>query len=104
VSAEVDSARREWEDAFRRYETELSDPVQAQRLWPQFGLVREELRKRVGSSFTLAELADEYRRAETWARQAVSERAPAPGWPRTLVIVEGAAFREYARGAVDYEP
>jgi hypothetical protein len=104
VSAEVESARREWEDAFRRYETELGDPVQADRLRPQFFLLREELRKRVGSTFTIADLAAEYRRAETWARQAVSERAAAPGWPRTLAIVEGAAFREHARGALDYEP
>jgi hypothetical protein len=104
VSAEVESARREWEDAFRRYETELSDPVQAERLRPQFTLLREELRKRVGSAFTLVELADEYRHAEAWVRQAISERAPSPGWPRTLAIVEGAAFREYARGAVDYTP
>jgi hypothetical protein len=100
----VESSRRDWEDAFQRYEAELRDPARAERLRPQLTLLREELRKRIGSSFTLAELAGEYRTSETWARDAVSERAAAPGWPRTLSIVEGAAFHLHSRGAVDYQP
>jgi hypothetical protein len=66
--------------------------------------LRDELRKRVGATFTLAELAEAYRTSEAWARHVVSERAPAPGWPRTLAMVEGAAFHLYSRGAVDYKP
>lgn len=104
MSRDVESSRRDWEEAFRRYETELRDPVQAERLREQLTLLREELRKRIGSTFTLAELADEYRGSEVWAREVVSERAPAPGWPRTLSTVEGAAFHLHSRGAVDYEP
>ena len=104
MPAEVENARREWEDAFRRYESELRDPTQAARLRPQFAVLNDELRKRVGSTFTLAQLATEYRAAERWVRDAVSERAAAPGWPRTLTVVEGAAFHSYARGAVDYTP
>ena len=100
----MESARQEWEEAFRRYETEMRDPAQAARLRPQFAVLRDELRKRVGSTFTLAQLAAEYIKAERWARDAVAERAAAPGWPRTLTVVEGAAFHTYARGAVDYEP
>ena len=38
------------------------------------------------------------------AKHAVSERAPTPGWPRTLAIVQDAAFHLYQRGAVDYAP
>ncbi len=49
------------------------------------------------------ELADEYTRADVWAREALAEQAT-PGWPRTLSVVEGAAFHIYARGAVDYAP
>ena len=43
-----------------------------------------------------------YERADEWAREAVSERAATPGWPRTLAIVQDAAFYLYQRGAVDY--
>jgi hypothetical protein len=100
----VESARRDWEDSFRRYEEELSDPAQAERLRLQVRALQEELRKRVGSAYTLSDLASEYRRAEVWARDTVSERAAAPGWPRTLSVVEGAAFHMHARGALDYAP
>ena len=104
MSLDVESARREWAEAARRYEAELHDPAQASRLRPQFGVLRDELRKRVGSTFTLAQLAAAYKEAERWALDAVSERAASPGWARTLTIVEGAVFHSYARGAVDYEP
>ena len=76
----------------------------AEPLRQQLDVVSEELRRRVGSRFTLRELAVEYRRSEAWVRDAVSERAAAPGWPRTLALVEGAAFHVYSRGAEDYQP
>ena len=52
----------------------------------------------------LEELAAAYVRADDWARAAVGERAATPGWPRTLAIVQDAAFHMYQRGAVDYTP
>ncbi len=104
VSADVESARRDWEDAFRRVEEAARDPARAEQLRLQLAVVTDELRKRVGSSFTLADLVTEYPHADSWAWGAVSERAPTPGWPRTLSVVEGAAFFLYARGAVDYAP
>ena len=100
----MDSARRDWEDAYRRLQEEARDPAKADALRLQLDAVSEELRKRVGGTYTLRELADEYRHAERWAREAVAERAATSGWPGTLSIVEGAAFLLYARGAVDYEP
>jgi hypothetical protein len=104
VTVDVASARRDWEDAIRRLEAETRDAARAEPLRVQVDVLTDELRKRVGSTYTLAELAAEYGRAEVWARHVVSERAAAPGWPRTLSVVEGAAFYGYARGAVDYEP
>jgi len=104
VSADLESARHDWEDAYRRLEEAARDPARAEQLRLQLGVVTDELRKRVGSSFTLADLVTEYRDADSWARDTVSERAAAPGWPRTLSVVEGAAFHLYARGAVDYAP
>lgn len=103
VTSDVESARREWEDAYRRVESE-PDPGLAERLHAQVEVVRDELRRRVGGTYTLQDLASVYWEAERWVRDAVSERAPAPGWPRTLSLVEGAAFHVYARGALDYVP
>jgi hypothetical protein len=94
--------RQEWEDANRRLEAARDDPQRYRRLLEQVGVVTDELRKRVGQTYTLAELADAYRDAERWAREAVEEHAPGPGWPRDLSLVLAAAFHAYQRGAVDY--
>jgi hypothetical protein len=104
VSAAVEVARSEWEESNRLLESEARDRSHYGRLLEQVEAVTVELRKRVGQTFTLAELADEYARAERWSRDAVAATAPPPGWPRTLSVVEGAAFHLYARGAVDYAP
>ena len=104
MAADVESARRDWLDAYRRLEQEAREPGAAEPLWAQVEVVSEELRRRVGGRFTLRELAAEYRTAEVWVRDVVSQRAAAPGWPRTLSLVEGAAFHAYSRGAEDYEP
>ena len=104
MRAEVESARRDWEDAHRRLQEEARDPAKADALNLQVDAVGEELRKRLGGRFTLSELASEYRHAERWARDAVAEKAATSGWLGTLSIVEGAAFLLYSRGAVDYEP
>ena len=104
VSAAVDHARQEWEEGHRRLEAQAGDPVKYRRLLEQVDVLTEELRRRVGQTFTLADLAEEYAGAERWSREAVSERAPSPGWPATLSMVEDAAFHLYQRGAVDYTP
>jgi hypothetical protein len=104
VRAEVESARRDWEDAYRRLEEAARDRQRADALRVQVRVVTEELRKRVGGAYTLGELALEYAHADAWARDAVAEKAPSPGWVSNLSIVEGAAFLIYSRGAVDYEP
>ena len=100
----TETVRREWEEGNRRLEELLRDPVARPRLLAQLEVVTDELRKRVGQSFTLEALAAAYARADDWARAAVGERAATPGWPRTLAIVQDAAFHKYQRGAVDYTP
>lgn len=104
TEVEVESARREWEDGHRRLLEQARAAEQPERLLAQVDAVAAELRRRVGGTFTLGELAEAYARAEHWTRTAVAENAPAPGWPRTLSLVEASAFHLYARGAQDYEP
>jgi hypothetical protein len=102
--AAVELARQEWEDAHRRLAEESRDAGRAEPLHRQVEAVTDELRRRVGQTFTLAELATVYEDADRWVRDAVAERAPSRNWPRHLAVVEGAAFHLYARGAVDYAP
>jgi hypothetical protein len=103
MSADVVSARLEWEHAYRDLEEVARDPALEERLRVQLEVIFAELRRRIGGNFTLGELATEYAAADRWARAALSERA-VPGWPGTLTLVEGAAFHLYARGAADYTP
>lgn len=80
------------------------EPLRRERLDRQVEAITEELRRRVGGTFTLAELVQAYASSESWARHAVEEKAPTPGWVRDLASVGDAAFHLYARGAVDYVP
>ena len=95
--------RQEWEEAHRRLEAERGDRRRYETLLRQIEIVTQELRKQVGQTYTLAELAGAYRDAERWAREVVEERAPSAGWPRDLTLVLAAAFQAYQRGATDYQ-
>jgi hypothetical protein len=103
VTADVESARLEWEGAQRALSEAMLDSTRREQLSRQLETVASELRRRVGGTFTMRELVDEYARADVWVREALAEGA-APGWPRNLALVEGAAFHVYARGALDYAP
>jgi hypothetical protein len=100
----VDAARREWAEGHRRFVLEASDPARADVLHRQLDVVSDELRRRVGGTFTLAELADAYGDAESWLLTVVGERAPSKGWARTASLAGDAAFYAYSRAAQDYEP
>ena len=102
--AEVESARRDWEEGYRRLLEHARDDPAGERLHAQVDAVLAELRRRIGGTFTLRELAAAYAAAEQWSRDAVAESAPSPGWPRTHSLVEAAAFHLYALGAQDYQP
>jgi len=104
VSADLASARSEWEDGYGRLLEEARDPARADSLHAQVDAVTAELRRRVGATFSLRELAAAYPDSERWTREAVSDLSPSAGWPRTLSLVGAAAFHLYARGALDYTP
>jgi hypothetical protein len=104
VALVIEAVRREWEDGYRRFQEALREPVTGERLQAQLEVVTDELRRRIGQTFTLDELAATYEQADAWAHDAVSEHAATPGWPRHVAIVEDAAFHLYQRGAVDYTP
>jgi hypothetical protein len=100
----VESARHEWEHGYRRLEATRGEPDDYARLLIQVETITDELRRRLGAVFTLAELVETYEGAERWVRDVVSERAPVKNWPRTLATAEDAAFHLYQRGAIDYQP
>jgi hypothetical protein len=100
--SQVEVARQEWEEGARRLEAAREDGRRYRQLLELLELVLDELRKRIGQTYTLAELVAAYGESDRWAREVLSERAATPAWPRDLSVVLAAAFEAYQRGAVDY--
>jgi alcohol dehydrogenase class IV len=102
--SQVEVARQEWEEGARRLEAAREDRRRYRQLLELLELVLDELRKRIGQTYTLAELVAAYSESDRWAREVLEERAETPAWPRDLSVVLAAAFDAYQRGAIDYEP
>ena len=102
--SEVSIARHEWEEGSRRLESAHDDGHRYAQLLVLLELVLSELRKRIGQTYTLEELAAAYGQADAWAREVLQERAETSDWPRDLTTVLAAALDTYQRGATDYEP
>jgi hypothetical protein len=101
---DVELARQQWEEGNRRLEEARPDRARYARLLAQVEVVTAELRRRIGQTFTLDELADAYGGADDWIRDAIEEHDPDPGWANAVSTVGDTAFHLYARGASDYAP
>ncbi len=101
---DLELARQQWRDGSRRIERTRAEPALYARLHLQVELVVAELRRRIGQTFTLAELADTYAGADDWARLVLDEAEPDASPPTQASTVADAAFHVYARGASDYAP
>jgi len=102
--AAIEATRREWEEGHRRLESASGDRRRYALLLAELELVLDGLRKRIGQTYTLEELAAAYRDADRWVQEALAERDPESGWPARMTTVQDAAFHVYSRGAVDYRP
>ena len=92
----IENAIFQWEEGERRLRT-ADDPVRRQ-LFGAESRVYEELRRRLGGSFTLGELANFYGEGTDWAED-LAERSLAGS--DTSAVVD-AAFARYARLASDF--
>lgn len=93
----VEHARQQWEEGHRRLQSHSLDRALHLQLRAQVADVVDELNRRVGQTFTLAELADAYKQSDRWLYEIL-------GPTGHLAIVQDAAFYLYARGAGDYAP
>ena len=100
------AARHQWDEGKRRLAGEGEDTARSRQLDLLVDAVIDELRRRVGQTFTLGELASAYDGAEDWVREVIVTAMP----PRSrasmgdAALVQDAAFARYAQGAVDYSP
>jgi hypothetical protein len=96
----VENAVLQWEDGYRSLEGARSDPSRYRRLGRVVMAVEDGLRKRLGSTFSIAELAAVYREAPDWTLDLTPSK---PGEPVVdAATAVDAAFYLYMREAADF--
>jgi hypothetical protein len=100
----LEATRHEWDEGYRRLESASGNRARYRQLLAELELVLAELRRRVGQTFTLDQLAETYAGADRWVQETLAEHDLEPGWPSRATTVQDAAFHVYSRGAVDYRP
>lgn len=99
MSYPLENALFQWEDGWRWLRA-IDDPKERRLADRVVEAIRDELRRRIGPTFTAAELAELYGRGTDWCQQVASDVAPAMvGDAQTLA---DAAFWLYLRGATDF--
>lgn len=102
----LDAARHQWDEGRRRLQDAGEDTARSRHLLLLVDAVVAELRKRVGQTYSLADLARAYSGSEDWVRDVVVRATPpkSRAGVRDTTLVQDAAFADYARGATDYSP
>jgi hypothetical protein len=99
VSYPLENAFFQWEQGWR--ELQAIDDLRARRLADRvIGAIRDELRRRIGPTFSAAELADLYGEGTDWCQQVALDVAPAA--EADAQSLADAAFWLYLRGASDF--
>ena len=104
MAADLELARQQWRDGNRRLEEARGDRRRYRQLVEGADRVVDALRRRLGQSFTLDELAAAYGGADDWVLEVLEDADPEGSVPLEPGTVADAAFHAYARGAVDYRP
>jgi hypothetical protein len=95
----IENALFQWQEGWRRYQG-IDDAARRRSADRVVESIRDELRRRLGSSFSSGELADLYGLGTDWCQRVAVEVAPAmSGEAQTLA---DAAFWNYLRGATDF--
>ena len=95
----LDNALFQWESGKRRLE-EISEPRQRRMADRVVDAIRDELRRRIGPTFSAEELAELYGKGTDWCQQVAIDVAP--GMEEEAQSLGDAAFWLYLRGATDF--
>jgi hypothetical protein len=99
VAYPLENALFQWEEGWKALQS-LTD-ARSRRLADRVvEAIREELRRRIGPTFTAAELAELYGRGTDWCQQVAIDVAPAI--EAEAQSLGDAAFWLYLRGATDF--
>ncbi len=95
----LENALFQWEEGRRALRAADDDPAARRRADRVVDAIREELRRRVGATFSAAELADCYGEGTEWCLQLVNGIAPGSSDGQALA---DAAFWLHLQGATDF--
>ena len=95
----LENALFQWEEGRRALQA-IDDPRQRRMADRVVEAIREELRRRIGPTFSAAELADLYGKGTDWCQQVTGDVAPAA--ETDAQALADAAFWQYLRGATDF--
>lgn len=98
----LDNAIYLWEEGDRRLRELSTDPPLAGKLARAVDSVRDELRRRIGPTFSAAELAELYGEGTDWALEAIRWSMPEDAADLDPQAVVDGAFFAYLRGATDF--
>jgi hypothetical protein len=98
----LDNALFQWEEGARRLRELDTDPRSARNARRAVDAIREELRRRIGPTFSAQELADLYGLGTDWCLEAARRAAPMAAVDLDPQAVVDGAFFQYLRGAYDY--
>jgi hypothetical protein len=99
---ETENAVLQWEEGYRRLEETRSEPPLYRALGRGVVAVQDELRKRLGSTFTVAELAQLYRDGTDWTLELSMRGRPEDLGRWDPSVAADAAFYLYMREAADF--
>ena len=102
MSFAVDNAVIQWEEGYRNLQASGSEPARYRPLARAVVTVESELRKRLGSSFSIAELASLYRAGTDWALDLAMGAGRDERPPLDSSAAVDAAFYLYMREASDF--
>jgi len=98
----IANALYQWEEGYSRLREASEDPRQGAVARRAADAIRDELRRRIGATFTAGELADLYAQGTDWCLEAARWALPeAAADLDPQAIVDGAFFLQL-RGATDY--
>lgn len=99
MSYPLENALFQWEEGRRALQA-IDDPRERRLADRVVAAIRDELRRRIGPTFSAAELADLYGQGTDWAQQVAIDVAP-PVESESQALAD-AAFWAYLRGATDF--
>jgi hypothetical protein len=95
----LDNALFQWESGKRFFDS-VEDPRERRMADRVVEAIRDELRRRIGPTFSAAELTDLYSEGTDWCQQVAIDVAPA--MEEEAQSLGDAAFWLYLRGATDF--